>query len=467
MARAMHFADRMSAADALMWNIESDPHLRSTITAAWTLDRKPDWERFMATLERTTREIPRLRQRVVSDPLGLAPPRWEFDPNFDLDFHVRHVTLPGEGRLRDLLDLAEPIGMQAFDRDRPLWEFYRVDGLSGGRAGLILKLHHAVSDGVGLVRMTSGMMERSREATPRESDPLPPVPSAEVATDLSRTWDAAAHRFQSRLEGARAFASGLGAGLARFVREPEEAIRSVSDTAASIGRMLAPVSEPMSPLMQQRSLSVHFDTMVVPLAELKRAAKTVDGTVNDAFVGAVTGGLRKYHEALGAPVQELRMNMPINMRSGDKARDAGNQFAPVRFAVPVGIANPAKRMRRIHELVDEQRREPALPMIEGISAAMQALPGNLSSRLAGSMMKAIDFTTSNVPGPRFPVYVSGARIEHMFGFGPLAGAAANITCFSYDGDVSISVNVDPAAVTDPALFVECLKKGFDEVLAAA
>ena len=74
-------------------------------------------------------------------------------------------------------------------------------------------------------------------------------------------------------------------------------------------------------------------------------------------------------------------------------------------------------------------------------------------------------TTSNVPGPRFQVYASGARIVGMFGFGPLAGAAANVTCFSYDGNVHISVNVDTAAVTDPALFVECLRKGLDEVLA--
>ena len=80
-------------------------------------------------------------------------------------------------------------------------------------------------------------------------------------------------------------------------------------------------------------------------------------------------------------------------------------------------------------------------------------------------MKAIDFTTSNVPGPRFPVYMSGAKIEHMFGFGPLAGAAANITCFSYDGELAVGVNADPAAVTDPALLVECLRKGFDEVFA--
>ena len=217
--------------------------------------------------------------------------------------------------------------------------------------------------------------------------------------------------------------------------------------------------------MRGRSLSVQYDSVTVPLAELKRAAKAAGGTVNDAFVTAVTGGLRRYHEHLGQPVEELRMNMPINVREDtEKGRSAGNQFAPVRFAVPVDIEDPVERMETIHERVALQRAEPALPLLDTISAAIGSLPGDGAARLAGSMMKAIDFTTSNVPGPQFPVYVSGARIERMFGFGPLAGAAANVTCFSYDGTIDIGVNVDPAAVTDPALFVECLRKGVDEVL---
>jgi WS/DGAT/MGAT family acyltransferase len=453
----------MSEADAVLWNIEQDPALRSTILCVWVLDGAPDWERFENKLAHCLEAVPRLRQRPVADPLGLAPPRWEDDPHFDLGFHVRRVTVSGEGSLRDLLDFAQPIGMQAFDRDRPLWEMFRVDGLAGGRTGLILKLHHAISDGVGLVRMTEGLVERSAE--PRAAKTEAPV-SQDVAPvgSWDRLIDAAWHRAESRLSATRGILGAVGNGAVEWLTNPADATRALADRVSSIGRLLAPVTEPMSPVMQGRSLSVHYDTLHLPLPELKRAAKAVGGTVNDAFVAAVAGGLRHYHEALGEPVESLRMNMPINTRSGDKARQAGNQFVPARFAVPIGTEDPAVRMREIHALVEEQRAEPALPLMEPISAVIGSLPGDSAAMISGLMMKAIDFTTSNVPGPSFPTYVSGARIEHMFGFGPLAGAAANVTAFSYDGTFSIGVNVDPAAVRDPALFVECVRKGVDEVL---
>ena len=458
------FHDRMTDSDAIMWNIESDPALRSTIVCCWVLDGTPDPERFARKFERCAAEIPRLRQRPVSDPLGLAPPRWEEDPNFDLGFHLRRLRAPGDGEVRDLLDLAQPIGMQGFDRDRPLWELYLVDGLSGGRTGMIMKLHHSVSDGMGLVRMTEGMIERGPEPDAREAKPVPQRPEPEQVDDWDRTRSAAADRMATRLDRGRRLANAIGSRLGKALTSPVEAAREIGDQFASIGRLVRPVTEPMSDAMSGRSLSVQFDQVQVPLADLKQAAQAVDGTVNDAFVAAVAGGLRHYHEQVGKPVESLRMNMPINMRSGDKAKDAGNQFVPARFAVPVSIADPAERMRAIRKLVLEQRSEPALPLLDEIASVIGALPGNGPARFSGAMMKAIDFTTSNVPGPRFPVYVSGARIEQMFGFGPLAGAALNVTCFSYDGDLGIGVNMDPAAVTEPALFVECLRKGIDEVL---
>lgn len=460
----IHFADRMSESDAVMWSVESDPQLRSTITALWTLDREPDWARFDRKLERCTTLVPRLRQKVVADPLGLAPPRWEVDPHFDLAFHVRSVRAPGEGTLDDLMSVAKPIAMQGFDRDRPLWELTKVHGLAGGGVGLVLKLHHSISDGVGLVRMTQNLVERGPEPQKDELAPFE-VPVAEAApSEWSRVQDSLEQGVRNGAARVGAIARAVAGGIGRGVRSPIAFTGELRDSAASLGRMLAPVAEPLSPVMTERSLSVELDLVEVPLDDLKRAARAAGGTLNDAFVGAVAGGLRRYHEALGKPVDELRMNMPINMREGQGATDAGNQFAPVRFAIPISVADPSERMNRIHELVLAQRAEPALQWLDSISAAIGALPGTGPARLAGSMMKAIDLTTSNVPGPRFPVYVSGARVERMFGFGPLAGGAINVTCFSYDGTLAFSINMDPAAVTDPALFVECLRKGVDEVL---
>jgi hypothetical protein len=190
----------------------------------------------------------------------------------------------------------------------------------------------------------------------------------------------------------------------------------------------------------------------------------VHGTLNDAFVAGICGGMRHYHRIHGAEVDELRMTMPINVREGETEAVAGNQFSPARFTVPIGIANAAKRMQAVKELVRSQRREPALSLLEDISQVLNRLPGAVATALFGSMLKGIDFVTSNVPGPPTDVYLSGARIDEIYGFGPLSGAAANITLFSYRGNLGIAVNTDRAAVRDPSVFVDCMRLGMDEVV---
>ncbi len=466
MADPVRYDDRMGESDALLWNIERDPMLRSTIASVMVLEKPPDPERFAKAVLRSLEKVPRLRQRVALDPLGAAPPRWERDPHFDLEYHVRRVRVAGAGRLRDLLDLAQPIAMQAFDKDRPLWELHQVEGLEEGRAGLVLKLHHSVSDGVGLVRMSSSLVERSPEPRPDRPRAAPPSLLEEPGPRgaFADTLDALRHRAGANLALTGRVAGALRAGAGRMLRNPIGALAEAGRVAGSVARTLRPVSEPMSPLMRGRSMGVRFDLLVVPLGELKRAGKAVGGTLNDAFVAAVAGGLRLYHEHHGKAVDELRMTMPINLREGEKGQAAGNQFAPARFAVPVGIADPAARMRRIRELVVAQRAEPALPLTEEISGLLSRLPRGVAAGLFGSMLKAIDFVTSNVPGPPFPVFASGARVERSFGFGPLSGAATNITLYSYDGQCHFAVNSDPAAIPDPVFFAECLGKGVDEVL---
>src|SRR3954468_7257692 len=174
MADTMRFEHRMSDADALMWTIEKDPQLRSTITAVAVLDQSPDRERLVESLERATRLVPRLRQRVVSNPLSIAPPRWESDPNFDLNFHLRWVRASGDGTLKDLFSIAEPIAMQGFDRARPLWEYTVVEGLEDGKAGLIMKIHHAITDGVGGVALMLATFDLERD--PGDRGPMPEEP---------------------------------------------------------------------------------------------------------------------------------------------------------------------------------------------------------------------------------------------------------------------------------------------------
>src|SRR3954452_8668560 len=142
MADELHYEPRMSDSDSLMWTIEKDPLLRSTITAVQLLDGPPDEKRLRHLLERGTRLVPRMRQRVRGNPYSIAPPRWEVDPNFDLDYHLRWVRAAGDRDLRSILDMAEPMAMQGFDRARPLWEAMVVTDMADGGAALIMKIHH-------------------------------------------------------------------------------------------------------------------------------------------------------------------------------------------------------------------------------------------------------------------------------------------------------------------------------------
>ncbi len=461
------YENRMSDSDALMWNIERDPVLRSTITGLWLLDQAPDPARLAERIERATRLIPRLRQRVAANPFSIAPPRWELDPDFDVDFHVRRVELPGRGSERELLDFLQPIAMQGFDRDRPLWELYVVEGLEEGRAGLVMKLHHAISDGVGLVQMTSQLVETWRIPDPKRTrKPMPPLPEPQYLSRSERFLDALGYERRKQVGRALGVVESLRESLPEAIRDPLGTGRELAEALASVSRLMRPVSEPLSPLMRGRSTRLHLHTLTLPLAGLRAAARKAGGKVNDAFVAGVAGGLRRYHEHHDVAVERLRMTMPINLREGEKGKKAGNQFVPARFEVPVNVLDPVERMQRIGELVRHQREEPALPLVDEIASLLNRFPAAVSTQVFGSMLKNVDFVTSNVPGPQFDVYASGGRIESIFGFGPLSGSAANITLFSYNGDCGIGVNTDAAAVPDPQVFHDCLKEGLAEVLAA-
>jgi WS/DGAT/MGAT family acyltransferase len=458
MASEMRFDRRMSDQDALMWGIERDPLLRSTITSVSILEKSPERDRFDEQLERATRLVPRLRQRVVSPPFSVAPPEYAIDPYFDIRYHVRWLKAPGDGSLRALLDFAAPFAMQGFDRARPLWEFDIVEGLADGRAALVSKIHHSITDGVGAMKLTMSFLD-TRPDPPRDLGPMPDAPEPERPSMLGLLRNGIEHE-QRRQVG---IARRLAGQSVRAMRNPIGGARSLARDATSTARMLRPVTHPMSPLMAQRSLNVHFDTLTASMTRLKTAARSVDARLNDAFVAAVAGGLARYHQRHGVDVDALRMTMPINIRSESGELVAGNQFVPARFTVPIGITDVHERMAAVKTLVRQQRAEPALNFVEPIAGVLNRLPTSVTTRLFGGMLKGIDFLTSNVPGAPIPIYVAGAKLEANFAFGPLSGAALNVTLLSYIDELHLGVNSDRAAIPDADVLIECLQEGLDEV----
>jgi len=458
----LRYENRMGDADALAWSIEKDPMLRSTITCVLILDRVPDRTRVRDRLERGSRLVPRLRQRVVSSPWSLAPPRWEVDPYFDLDYHLRWTRASGSADTDQVLRVAEPIAMQGFDRDRPLWEMTVIEGLHDDRAAVIMKIHHSITDGVGAVKI--GMVLFDLEPRPGgASPPMPPAPVVHVLNRAERFLDAFGHEGRRQLDVARRLPGTLGRALTRAATDPGRSAEEVGTTVASALRMLRPASTPLSPVMTGRSLTLHFDTLTVPLAETKAAARRGGGKLNDAFVTAVARGIRYYHDKHGAAPERLRMGMPINVRTAKTADLAGNQWAPTRFPLPVQVDDPLEHLQVVRGVIAAQRREPAVGLVAPLASVLYRLPTTMVAGLFGSMLKGVDFTTSNVPGVPFPVYLAGAQVLAQFPLGPLSGSAANLCLLSYVDQLYVGVNSDMAAVPDPDVFHRCLQAGFEDI----
>lgn len=455
----------MSESDALLWHIERDPVLRSTVTSVWLFASPLDRARVDEVVDRMLSALPRLCQRVVDDVPGVGTPRWEPDPTMDLGLHYRWIRLAGaRPSFDDVLAHAAGEAARAFDKDRPLWELTVVDKLAGKRSALIFKVHHAIADGLGMVKMLEQMVDLGPEPTER---PVVEAAAARSASTTPAAGRAIGHRLAADTRtGIRATKASLRAAAA-LARDPVAAVRDARTNAASVARVVRPAATPLSPVMTGRSMSLRFRTATASVDAMRAAGHTVGGRLNDAFIASLLSGLDHYHRAMGTPAHEVRLHMPVNVRVAATESAAGNQFVPTRMVLPLGAVDAGARLREVHELLRDVRAEPALPHVNDISGAISRLGLAASVNVLGSMMKGCDITASNVPGPPFPVWVAGARVERFFAYGPPAGSALNVTVFSYDGTLHYGINIDPAAVTDPDLLVRSIAEGIDEVIALA
>jgi WS/DGAT/MGAT family acyltransferase len=455
-------AAEMDPFETVMWRSEADPRLRSTMTIVEILDRAPDWSRLLRAHDWASRVVPRFRQRVVEPPLTLGAPAWVTDGELDFGYHLQQMQLPAPGTMSQVLEIAQSFAMRPFDRARPLWEAVVINGLEGGQAAYILKTHHCVADGIGGVQLLALLHSRSRE--PMRDRPEPVAPPADTRTPIEVLATQAA-RLAADGPARAARQSMAAAGLAaRVLSSPARSVTDAIAYASSLRRVADPATGAPSPLLAPRSLTWRFEVAEVPLADLKAAAKSAGGSVNDAFLAAVLGGFRRYHEHFSVPIDTMPIAMPISLRTAaDPA--GGNRFAGARFAAPVAEPDPAERMRQVREFVITARAEPAINAAALLSPALSHLPGPLVARILAGLTSGNDAQVSNVPGIPYPVYMAGARITRMYPFGPLPGCAAMITLISHDGTCCIGINMDAAAITDPALLRRSLREGIDEILA--
>ena len=344
----------MSDVEALMWNLEKDPYLASSFANVTLLDQPPDPDRLRARLAHAVSVVPRLRQRVAPALGRLAPPEWQDDPNFDLDYHIRHIALPAPGTERTLFDLAAVLAARrstargrcgssrsstASATAAPRCSRRSTTPSPTAKAACACRRSSSTSAARAArrppepVRRAGEPTRRPNQRRPRTS--LPPRARLPLTTSVAASGSAAAPPAARPTCSATPIAS-----------PPPGSRRSAS--VQSLARQVAVTDRAHSPLWTERSLRRRFEVLRIPLDDTKRAAKALGGSVNDLFVAGAAGAAGAYHRAKGVDVDELRISMPVSTRT-DRSM-GGNAFTPARVLVPVGPTDPVERFTAVRDV---------------------------------------------------------------------------------------------------------------------
>lgn len=443
----------LSELDALMWRTDRHPEGAWSGVVVQLLDQVPDWDRLHDAHEWFVEIVPRFAQRVVEPAIPVGTPMWEDDPTFDIDFHLRRVSLPAPGTHRQLLELAQTIGLTPLDRTRPPWEGYLVEGLEDGRAAYIMHAHHVFMDGLALARLHERVLNQGREHQPGK-----PSPAREP--ERRSPIGVAAHQLGRQLRDTPKALLDGGRALTKAATHPRE----TADYLQSLSRVAGPPPKNPSKVLRGGSRRMwRYGTMECEFGDLRRAAKAAGGTLNDAYVAALLGGLRRYCAAKGEELQDVPISMPVAMRAAADAK-GGNDFAAAYFLVPSSIADPIARIQAMHERVDHVRNEPALGFLGAITPLLNRTPSGVAASILGSVGGAV-LTTSSWPGINEDRYMAGARFERMFVFAPLPGTVLTSAMCTHCGTCCIAMNADGEVFDDQELLWACMQEGLDEILA--
>jgi diacylglycerol O-acyltransferase len=390
-----------------------------------------DFDRVRELYRQRLDQAPPFRRRLVEVPLGIHHPLWIEDPDFNLDWHLRHIMLPKPGGTAELTRLVADLVAIPLDRTRPLWEAWVIEGLANGHAGLLTKVHHAAIDGasgeelmIALLDLTPQMEQKPAPETPWQPDRLP--------TDTEM----------------------LGYGLWSLAQQPALAVKTIRNTvevALQLRDRFAPAESPTPslPLTAPRTCFNHTLTpnrslglQTLSLSRVKAVKNAAGCTVNDVVLALCAGALRVYLDERGEhPEQPLLAMVPVSVRSTDEQGALGNKVSTAFASLATDIDDPVERLRTIHESMATAKEAQELIGADALqnwvefaapAVAAQAARLYTSLHLADRHRPLFNVTISNVPGPPFPLYVAGARVVATNPIGPIFdGAGLNITVMSY------------------------------------
>ena len=439
----------MTGIEALMWRLERfDRRMAATMSLVVTLDGPVPADGLIDRLSAMCEAVPRLADRVRESPLGLAPPAWERDPLFSIENHVGTM----EGPVWEVA--AEVVGMR-FPSGRPPWLAVVASSCPNT---VILHLHHSYTDGLGGVRLLAELFDLSPDgsgsARSRPSiGPAAPPPSASLVGEITGEVGRAVQMWSRAVPWA-------ARTLDRARSHPAQLLDDARSAFTALQAQATAAAGPASPVLLGRSSEMFLAPLDLDLGAVRATGRRLGVTINDVFLAGLLDGLARYHAKHGSVAPSLRMALPISSRSSTV--EMHNQVFGTVVRGPLGPLDFDERARLIHEMVAQGRDQPWAGIVEELASGAVRVPGIL--RFVAGAMGGMDVLASNVVGPPVPMWLAGVPIRSMTPIGPRSGAALNVTLLSYCGTASLGINIDPAAVSDPEVLLDCLAAGCEEGL---
>jgi WS/DGAT/MGAT family acyltransferase len=427
--------------------------------------------------------VPPYRRRLVEVPFGLDHPYWIEDPDFDIDFHVRHIGLPPPGDARQLGEQVSRLVARPLDRSRPLWELYLIEGLEGGHTAQLTKIHHCAIDGVSGMELLTALLDLTPE--PGKVDPP------------RRAWrpEAMPTQIEMLARGVWAVAGTPRKGF----RLGRQALRHLPALARSLGfgdlpgsglldQLIGRRPDPLLSEAASQAPRTSFNDRITPhrrfafgslsLEDVKEIKKQLGVTVNDVVMAMCAGALRRYLEERNElPADPLVAMVPVSIRSKEEKGTFGNQVSAMSASLHTHIADPLQRLERIHEtmkIAKEQHQALPASLLQDFA---QFAPPAVAARAARVIARAtvanwidvpFNVVISNVPGPQFPIYGMGARLVASYPVSAINdGVGLNITVQSYDGSLDFGIIACRELMPDVWDLMDGLRDSLEELKAAA